>query len=325
LLDNGNGGGGDGDGDDGHHQIQNEFYGSFYDSARQNWSLQFASAEAAHTFAIHVATAKACSVDNKLIVQELVVPEKGRALTSGDTAGVKYRGWIETNGKPGDVFDSNMDNSKTFRVTVGAGKVIKGWDQGLVGMKKGGRRVLVIPSHLAYGANGSPPRIPPNATLIFEVELSRVKFGTAEEEDRSPPVTATPPPPPTHLPGITMRDTCNFSPPPMTRLITRLSCLCCLYDHQNHRSTVHRFPSKANLMMKRRELLLEWSSLLQNLHSQLTAMVLPHNRNRHNNNNNNNNRRRSRTTCSNSQINTNKRHRISNSNSNNLINSVGRL
>ncbi|MGA2448983.1 MAG: FKBP-type peptidyl-prolyl cis-trans isomerase [Polyangiaceae bacterium] len=99
---------------------------------------------------------------------EDVTPGSGRAAKTGDTVHVQYTGTL-TNGTK---FDSSYDHGDTpFKFTLGKGEVIKGWDQGVVGMKVGGKRKLRIPADLGYGANGSPPNIPPNAGLIFDVEL----------------------------------------------------------------------------------------------------------------------------------------------------------
>jgi FK506-binding protein 15 len=90
--------------------------------------------------------------------------------------GTRYSGWlIEANNQIGALFDSNVnqkDSTASFKIRVGDGRVIKGWEEGVLGMKKGGKRVLVIPPELAYGKNGAPPSIPPNARLLFEVILS---------------------------------------------------------------------------------------------------------------------------------------------------------
>jgi FKBP-type peptidyl-prolyl cis-trans isomerase len=99
---------------------------------------------------------------------------EGASLAAGQRAVVQYTGWLYQESAPdkkGTEFDSSRHGGEPFRFTVGAGQVIKGWDQGVVGMKIGGRRRLTIPADLAYGDNGAGGVIPPGATLVFEVEL----------------------------------------------------------------------------------------------------------------------------------------------------------
>jgi FKBP-type peptidyl-prolyl cis-trans isomerase len=98
----------------------------------------------------------------------------GTLAEAGKTAVVHYTGWLydaEAEDGKGKKFDSSVDRGEPFRFPLGAGRVIRGWDQGVVGMKVGGQRRLVIPAELGYGARGAGGVIPPNATLVFDVEL----------------------------------------------------------------------------------------------------------------------------------------------------------
>ncbi|MGA2708543.1 MAG: FKBP-type peptidyl-prolyl cis-trans isomerase [Steroidobacteraceae bacterium] len=105
-------------------------------------------------------------------------PGAGSAIVSGQTAVVNYTGWLyeatapETKGKQ---FDSSLTGGAPFRFTLGRGQVIQGWDQGVLGMKVGGRRRLTIPPDLAYGDSGAGGLIPPGATLVFDVDLLAIE------------------------------------------------------------------------------------------------------------------------------------------------------
>jgi peptidylprolyl isomerase len=99
----------------------------------------------------------------------------GAAPKPGQTVVVHYTGWLDENGAKGQKFDSSLDRGEPFEFQIGQGQVIAGWDEGVATMKAGGTRTLVIPPALGYGARGAGGVIPPNATLIFEVELLGVK------------------------------------------------------------------------------------------------------------------------------------------------------
>ncbi|ABM31978.1 FKBP-type peptidyl-prolyl cis-trans isomerase [Paracidovorax citrulli] len=96
---------------------------------------------------------------------------EGAEATSGQPVRVHYTGWLYNDGQQGAKFDSSRDRNAPFEFHLGAGMVIKGWDEGVQGMKIGGQRTLIIPAALGYGARGAGGVIPPNATLKFDVEL----------------------------------------------------------------------------------------------------------------------------------------------------------
>lgn len=102
---------------------------------------------------------------------EDTAPGDGQEAKAGDTVSVHYTGWLED----GTKFDSSKDRHQAFEFPLGAGRVIKGWDEGVAGMKVGGIRKLTIPAELGYGSRGAGGVIPPNAILIFEVELLSIK------------------------------------------------------------------------------------------------------------------------------------------------------
>ncbi|MGK0270359.1 MAG: FKBP-type peptidyl-prolyl cis-trans isomerase FkpA [Cocleimonas sp.] len=102
----------------------------------------------------------------------------GAVAESGQTISVHYTGWLydaEASDKRGEKFDSSLDRGQPFEFPLGGGRVIKGWDSGFTGMKVGGKRTLIIPAEMGYGSRGAGRSIPPNATLLFDVELLGIK------------------------------------------------------------------------------------------------------------------------------------------------------
>jgi peptidylprolyl isomerase len=99
----------------------------------------------------------------------------GASPKTGQTCVMHYTGWLYENGKKGAKFDSSLDRGAPFEFPIGNGRVIKGWDEGVASMKVGGKRTLIIPPELGYGARGAGGVIPPNATLMFDVELLGIK------------------------------------------------------------------------------------------------------------------------------------------------------
>ncbi|CAM1303987.1 FKBP15 (predicted), partial [Pycnogonum litorale] len=167
--------------------VQPNNYANIYDDQRQNWSILFDTKDAVVAFAKHVALAMANSVGkNELkstVIQDLVVGE-GFSLGKGDMAEIKYTGWLMNQNTFGQVFDKNVNAEKPFRLKLGKGKVIKGWEEGVVGMKTDGLRLLIVPPSLAYGSQGMGNRVPPDSTLIFEVEV--IKMKTNKDKSDSP-------------------------------------------------------------------------------------------------------------------------------------------
>lgn len=137
---------------------------------------------AASTFSITACSEQAAQQVKAGTVKELVKTDtkvgEGAEATPGQTVSVHYTGWLYNETFPdhkGRKFDSSRDRGQPFEFPLGAGRVIKGWDQGVAGMKVGGQRTLIIPAYLGYGPIGAGDAIPPNAALVFEVELLGVK------------------------------------------------------------------------------------------------------------------------------------------------------
>jgi peptidylprolyl isomerase len=106
---------------------------------------------------------------------EDTAPGTGAEAKAGQTCVMHYSGWLWVNGAKGDKFDSSLDRGRPFSFRLGAGQVIRGWDEGVAGIKIGGKRTLLIPPDLGYGARGAGGALPPHATLLFEVELLELR------------------------------------------------------------------------------------------------------------------------------------------------------
>jgi peptidylprolyl isomerase len=129
---------------------------------------------AAAPVAMTATAAQAAQQDQFKIID--VKPGTGAVAKPGQQVTVNYTGWLYEHGAKGKKFDSSLDHGTPFTFALGAGNVIPGWDKGVAGMKVGGKRTLIIPSDLGYGAAGTPDgTIPPGATLIFDVELLKVQ------------------------------------------------------------------------------------------------------------------------------------------------------
>ncbi|XP_046904362.1 FK506-binding protein 15 isoform X2 [Hypomesus transpacificus] len=189
--------------------VQPSNYCTFYDDQRQNWSLMFETEKAATDFCKEVCLAKVNSAPSLDVVvgQDLCLGE-GQGVENGDSLEVAYTGWLLQNHTIGQMFDSNLNKDKLLRLKLGAGKVIKGWEEGMLGMRKSGRRLMVIPSSLGYGSQGVANRIPADSTLIFEAELRRVKLARDSAGSRD---SAAPSPAPSPAPSV---ENLGPDPPP---------------------------------------------------------------------------------------------------------------
>lgn len=127
----------------------------------------------------------ACIPPPKDLVVKDIEEGTGQTVRFRSAVLVGYTGWVYDGCKPdfkGKQFDSSYDRPTPFGLTVGAGRVIKGWDEGLMGMKEKGKRLLIIPPDKAYGARSPSPAIPPNSTLVFEVELVQIIYQPGEPQ-----------------------------------------------------------------------------------------------------------------------------------------------
>ncbi|XP_067143680.1 FK506-binding protein 15-like isoform X4 [Centruroides vittatus] len=169
--------------------IQANNYASFYDNQKVNWSVLFDSEQLASEFARHVAFTKAKvhgSHLNSPLIQDLNFGE-GNEVDNGDSIEIKYTGWIMSNYTCGEMFDSNENSDKFLRLKLGKGKVIKGLEEGLVGVRKNCKRLVIVPPHLGYDSQ-EMSKIPPKSTLIFEVFVNKVKFGKETSRSSTPSV-----------------------------------------------------------------------------------------------------------------------------------------
>jgi peptidylprolyl isomerase len=137
-------------------------------------ALASASALSMPTIALAQEAGQEVTTASGLKITDTVVGD-GATPKTGQICVMHYTGWLYEDGKKGTKFDSSVDRGQPFEFPIGTGRVIAGWDEGVATMKVGGKRTLVIPPDLGYGARGAGGVIPPNATLIFDVELLGVK------------------------------------------------------------------------------------------------------------------------------------------------------
>ena len=149
-------------------------------SSRDNPAETAPAAEPAATAAAPAPTEAPAPTGTEIMALQKtdLAPGNGVEIKSGQTALVHYTGWLYDAAAPenkGKKFDSSVDRNEPFEFPVGAGMVIRGWDEGVVGMKVGGKRRLVIPPDMGYGSRGAGGVIPPGATLVFDVELVEIR------------------------------------------------------------------------------------------------------------------------------------------------------
>ncbi|XP_054440486.1 FK506-binding protein 15 [Pteronotus mesoamericanus] len=178
-------------------------YSTFYDDQRQNWSIMFESEKSAVEFNKQVCIAKCNSTSSldAVLSQDLVVTE-GPAVEAGDSLEVAYTSWFFENHALGQVFDSTANKDKLLRLKLGSGKVIKGWEDGMLGMRKGGKRLLIIPPACAAGSEGVIGWTQStDSILVFEVEIRRVRFARDSGSSDGPSVSSRDSAAPSPTPG----------------------------------------------------------------------------------------------------------------------------
>ncbi|GFW37914.1 FK506-binding protein 15 [Trichonephila clavipes] len=166
--------------------IQPNNYVNFFDEKNENWSINFDSETQLTEFAKQIALAKVNSEgknSSSLVVQDLVLGD-GPSVDTGDSAEIRYTSWSLSNYTFGQVLDSNMKSETAFRLRLGKSKIIKGLSDGLIGVQKGSRRLLIIPPSLI--GEGTSPSVPPNTTVIFEVLVIKVKISRESSHSPSP-------------------------------------------------------------------------------------------------------------------------------------------
>jgi FKBP-type peptidyl-prolyl cis-trans isomerase len=159
-------------------------------AAPQGKSAAASTAPAAAAATPASVAAPACTPPPTELQVKDLEPGTGRAIRFRSAALVTYTGWLYDGCKPdhkGAEFDSNRDKPTPFGFMVGAGRVIKGWDEGMIGLKEKGKRLLVIPPDKGYGAQAAPGgKIPPNSTLVFEVYLAEIVYQPGEPQAQPP-------------------------------------------------------------------------------------------------------------------------------------------